>query len=105
MHQVLSISYKTKSIDKRFTSANRSCRSCANFDIEKDSYFTRFDMPKNYPKQQHPDSPQPPNGREIVRGDYLYCRKISFKWLISGINFVLIITIINRGKKNKQRST
>ena len=76
-----------QSIEKRFTSANRSCRSCANYDIEKDSYFTRFDMPKKYPKQQHPDSPQPPNGREIFRGDYLYCRKISFKWLISGIKF------------------
>ena len=61
------------------------CRMCYDWNFNHPSMHEP--KPENYPKTQHPDSPVPPAGREVLDIENLHPIELSYPLLIQGVQF------------------
>ena len=61
------------------------CRHCSDWNFENP--IMKADRPIDYPEEQHPESPPPPCGREVINIKKLYPIEITYDALISGVKF------------------
>ena len=61
------------------------CSSCCDWDFNHSKMGV--EKPNDYPTQEHPDSPEPPLGREVQGKDLLYPIELSYETLKSGVQF------------------
>ena len=64
---------------------NFVCRHC--FDWDYNHPLMKEPKPENYPSNEHPNSPQPPKGREVTDVTYLRPIELSYELLMQGVRF------------------
>ena len=76
---------KLQRLNAAYKPNNFVCRHCFDWDYNHPSM--KEPKPENYPSNEHPNSPQPPKGREIIDITYLRPIELSYELLIQGVKY------------------
>ena len=79
------IKNRIKNISNLSLYSNHKCMRCCDWDY--DHPLMGIYKPDDYPTNQHPNSPPPPDGREVLNVIHLYPIEITYETLIKGTTF------------------
>ena len=82
---IVCIKRRLQSINTAFDYNNKVCHLCCDWNYNHPSM--KQIKPDNYPSNQHPDSPAPPLGREVLNIKYLRPIELSYQIMMDGVRF------------------
>ena len=74
---VICLKKRLQRLNAAYQSNSFICRYCFDWDYNHPSM--KEPKPENHPSNEHPDSPQPSKGREIINTTYLRPIELSYK--------------------------
>ena len=89
-HRCISKRFQSMFVTNTKRKRPNSCGYCCDFDYNTLKDVNTFVIPNKYPKKVHPDSPDPPKGRDIIdvwKEKKMRPLKLSYDVLIKGLEF------------------